>query len=122
MTTNYTEEGDLHTDFEMLSIPPSAFPVRYRKKCWSNITNATICYSNSIFFTVLIMQFLIIYIVFGVYSNDLNTLIKDARINMKDLSLILPEVGNVLQIVRQICEAPEYSPYCKVDLHPPPLL
>jgi hypothetical protein len=43
-------------------------------------------------------------------------LLKDAKTNMKDLSMILPEVSNVLQIVRQICDAPEYAPYCRSDI------
>ena len=76
------------------------------------VNNSLICYSNTIFFTVLLMQFFIIYIVFAVYSNDLNIIIKDARTNMNDLSEILPEVSNILNIVKQICDAPEYKPYC----------
>lgn len=113
----YNNQDGLHTDFEMLTISPRAFRNRRQKKCCNAITNDTICYSNTLFFTVLIMQFLIIYIVFAVYSADLNILIKDAKINLKDLSLILPEVSNVLEIVRQICKAPEYAPYCHVDIN-----
>ena len=76
------------------------------------ISNETICCCNMVFFITLITQFLIIYIVFGVYSNDLNNLLIDAKTNMKDLSIILPEVSNTLQIVKEICKAPEYAPYC----------
>ena len=61
------------------------------------------------------MQFLIIYIVFGVYFVNFNNLIKDAKTNMKDLSVILPEIQNVLQIVKHICLAPEYAPYCHIE-------
>ena len=73
----YNNQDGLHTDFEMLTISPRAFRNRRQKKCCNAITNDTICYSNTLFFTVLIMQFLIIYIVFAVYSADLNILIKD---------------------------------------------
>jgi len=76
------------------------------------ISNETICCSNVVFFITLITQFLIIYIVFGVYSKDLNNLLKDGKATMEDLSVLIPEVGNTLKIVQQICKAPEYAPYC----------
>lgn len=82
-----------------------------KRKC-NNISNETICYSSSVFFTILMMQFFIIYIVFSIYSEDLNNLLKDGRSTMKDLSVLIPEVGNTLRIVQQICETPEYAPYC----------
>lgn len=114
MADNYNNQNNMDTDFEMLNIPENAFR---RKKINCSISNDTICYSNTVFFTILIMQFVIVYIVFGVYSNDLNNLLQDAKTNMKDLSVILPEVGNVLQIVQQICKAPEYAPYCHSTLN-----
>ena len=114
--TEYTHSNNLDTNFEMLSIPPDAFRNRTRKLCLRNINSSTICYLNTLYFTILITQFFIIYIVFAVYSSDFNMLLKDAKTNMKDLSMILPEVSNVLQIVRQICDAPEYAPYCRSDI------
>tara|TARA_B110000967_G_C18791519_1_gene513588 strand:+ start:433 stop:744 length:312 start_codon:yes stop_codon:yes gene_type:complete len=80
-----------------------------------NISNSTICYSNTIYFTVLVMQFLIIYIIFSIYSSDLNILIKDARTNMGDLAEVLPEIRNTLNIVKQLCNVPEYKSYCHPD-------
>jgi len=114
--TEYTHSNNLDTNFEMLSIPPEVFRSKKNKLCPHNIRLSTVCYLNTLYFTVLISQFFIIYIVFAVYSSDFNMLLKDAKTNMKDLSMILPEVSNVLQIVRQICDAPEYAPYCRSDI------
>ena len=114
--TEYTPSNDLDTNFEMLNIPTDAFHNKKNKLCANNIRLSTICYLNTLYFTLLISQFFIIYVVFAIYSSDFNMLLKDAKTNMKDLSLILPEVSNVLQIVRQICDAPEYAPYCHSDI------
>ena len=114
--SDYTTSNALETNFQMLIIPDEAFNNKNRKLCSRDISSSTICYLNALYFTVLIMQFFIIYIVFAVYSNDFNILLRDAKTNMKDLSMLLPEVSNVLQIVKQICEAPEYAPYCQDNI------
>ena len=73
------------------------------------------CLLNSIFLTIIFIELSTVCIFGLVYINDLTVLIRDAKINMKDLSELLPEVSDVLQMVRQICGAPEYSAYCGLD-------
>jgi hypothetical protein len=70
------------------------------------------CVSNTLFLFMIFIQVTIIFMFGIVYLSDFSTLIKDAKTNMADLSKLLPEVANVLSIVKQICESPEYAPYC----------
>jgi len=113
---DYNSPNNLDTNFEMLSIPHSAFHNKKQRTCPHNISPETICYANTVFFTVLLLQFFIVYVVFAIYASDLNTLMIDAKNYIHELSMILPEVSNVLQIVRQICAAPEYAPYCHSEI------
>ena len=76
------------------------------------LSNNSVCFSNSIFSMLLLVQLTIILFTGIVYINDFNTLITDAKTNMNDLSELLPEVSNVLRMVKQICDTPEYYHYC----------
>jgi len=88
------------------------FEIKSPRKLKCNINSNIFCMSNTIFLVMIFIQVTTIFLFGIVYLNDLNSLIKDAKVNMADLSKLLPEVANVLDIVKQICEAPEYAPYC----------
>ena len=96
-------------DFSMLEFPRE----KEKKKLWKGqLSNNSVCFSNTIFSTLLLVQLTIILFTGIVYINDFNMLITDAKTNMNDLSELLPEVSNVLRMVKQICDAPEYYNYC----------
>jgi len=97
-----------HSDLETFEIRN---PIKKIRCMNSNI----FCMSNTIFLVMIFIQVTTIFLFGIVYLNDLNTLIKDAKVNMADLSKLLPEVADVLGIVKQICEAPEYAPYCQAN-------
>ena len=69
-------------------------------------------YINTIIILFVLFEITIVIIVGLVYVDDLNQLLSDAKQNMDDLSIILPEVKETLRIIKVICKAPEYSRYC----------
>ena len=88
---------------------------RQPKKSYKITLNTMGCLLNSILLTMIFIELSTVCIFGLVYINDLTVLIRDAKINMKDLSKLLPEVSDVLLMVKQICSAPEYSDYCGLD-------
>lgn len=99
--------GRRDDDFSMLEFPEIKQPF-----CKNQLSNNSVCFSNVVFSTLIFIQLTIICITGLVYLNDFNMLIADAKTNMKDLSILIPEVANVLRMVKQICDAPEYYHYC----------
>lgn len=79
-------------------------------------TPLSIAHCNAVANIFILFQLFILLIIACVYANDINNLIKDVQVNMDDLSLILPEVGKTLGIIRQICYSTEYAPYCHVNM------
>ena len=69
-------------------------------------------YMNTIFILCVLVEVSIIVIIGLVYADDLNQLLYDAKQNMDDLNIILPEVKESLRIIKVICKAPQYAPYC----------
>ena len=69
-------------------------------------------YINTIIILFVLLEITVVIIVGLVYVNDLNKLLSDAKQNMDDLSVLLPEVKETLRIIKVICKAPEYARYC----------
>ena len=57
----------------------------------------------------------ILFVSLNIYYTDLDILIKDAKINMADLGVIIPKVAETLRLVDNICQAPEYKYYCHAN-------
>jgi len=45
-------------------------------------------------------------------GNEMTRSLNDASEILKDVTLIVPEIKRSLQILQNICDAPQYQPYC----------